>query len=108
MQNSKILRLPTLLFAVLLVACGGNAAAPASTSMPASTNSSVSANTPVAAVPSVTSAVATSVASANATAPVAPSSGPFAGIAQGTTPEGYHMLGNPSAPALLVMYSDFL
>jgi hypothetical protein len=29
-------------------------------------------------------------------------------IAQGLTPEGYHMFGRADAPVTLVMYSDFL
>lgn len=35
-------------------------------------------------------------------------SGPFAGIPQDKTPEGYPMLGAADAPVTLVMYSDFL
>ncbi len=32
----------------------------------------------------------------------------LAGIPQGTTPEGYHTLGDPQAPVTIINYSDFL
>lgn len=90
----------------LLAACGGaEPAAPAATEPAA-----VATLAPAPAEPSVAAAVEPSVAAA-AEAPAAAEAaaeGPFAGIPQGRTPEGYHMLGAADAPVTLVMYSDFL
>ena len=78
------------------VAPGASTQEPAAASVtPASTEIIASATLPAA--------TATPAAQAS---PVA--TGPFAGIEQGTTPEGYHTLGSTSAPVTLVMYSDFL
>ncbi len=32
----------------------------------------------------------------------------YTDLPQSTTPEGYHMLGQPDAPAIMMHYSDFL
>lgn len=60
------------------------------------------------AAPTVAAAASPVEGAASATALPQATSGPLAGIEQGTTPEGYHTLGSASAPVTLAMYSDFL
>jgi len=92
----------------LLAACGSQATAPAAAPSPPAVAPSAAAPPATAAVvaptelPTVVAIVApTSAAGANA-------DGPYDGIAQGRTAEGYHLLGAADAPVTLVMYSDFL
>jgi ABC-type Fe3+-hydroxamate transport system substrate-binding protein len=95
----------------LLAACGSQATAPAAAPSPPATTSAatiVAPAPPTVAVlaptelPTVVAVVApTNVAGVNA-------DGPYAGLAQGRTAEGYHLLGAADAPVTLVMYSDFL
>lgn len=95
----------------LLAACGaqpaGNGQAAAPSALPsAAAPTSTAAPAPEATEASVPTAIATPAAPEPTEAVAA--AGPFADIPQGVTPEGYQFLGDPAAPATLVMYSDFL
>jgi hypothetical protein len=91
-----------------LAACGQSV--PAASGPPTPTSAGREPSAPAAtatpAAPAAASTVAVTTPAAPEASPVA--SGPFAGIEQGTTPEGYRALGSASAAVTLVMYSDFL
>lgn len=107
-----------------LAACGSAApqetrSSPAPASVAASAPpTTAAASAPASAAPTarvtataIASPAASVVAEASAAAdasPAAAASGPYAGIPQSKTPEGYHMLGAPDAPVLLMYYSDFI
>lgn len=103
-----------LVAAALLAACapqpaGSGTAAPP----PASpTRAPVAAVEPTRAPTAPPTAVATTptTAAAPTTEPTAAPAlaGPFAGIPQSRTAEGYQVLGAADAPVTMVMYSDFL
>lgn len=90
------------LFGVLLAACGTTsqpaASAPTTISQPAATSAA-----PTTA--NATAEAATSAAVATAETPAETTAA--AGIPEGRTPEGYHVLGNPDAPVTIQFYSDF-
>lgn len=115
--------LPALLLVGLLAACGGGAAGTAPgrgatlPPAPAATAEAPTEPAPATAAPAeaptqpapAAAAPAEPAATADlAGAPTAAADGPFAGIPQGRTPEGYQVLGAADAPVTLVMYSDFL
>ena len=95
----------------LLAACGsaGNSAAPApQAAQPTSAPPAPAAAGASTAAPQARATAASApAATAQTTAPAAPTGQP-AGIPEGTTAEGYHVLGRADAPVALVMYSDFL
>ncbi|MEO7908828.1 MAG: hypothetical protein ABIV47_04180 [Roseiflexaceae bacterium] len=104
MIHRAVLRCWAMLMLGLLAACASqpSTASPAPTAAeptraPAAPTAAVP-SAPTAALSQATAAVRT----ASATEPAA------AGIPDGLTAEGYHVLGRPDAPVTLVMYSDFL
>jgi len=104
-----------------LAACGG-AAEPDGTAQSASPSpyvsaaaasippASVAASTGAGAVASVqaSTSVAASLAASADTAPSVAADGPYAGLPQSKTPEGYYVLGDTNAPVTLTFYSDFI
>ena len=111
---------PALLALALatLAACGqttptsgvpAQGAAPTSAATPRKSTQEPAA---ASVTPASTEIIASATLPAGTATPAAQASpvatGPFAGIEQGATPEGYHTLGSASAPVTLVMYSDFL
>ena len=93
----------------LLAACG-SAGAPGAPAPTAISPSLVPNLPPPATAPPVTAVPALAATQpAHVTAATQPSAATGEpSIAQGLTPEGYHVLGNTDAPVTLVMYSDFL
>ncbi len=107
-----------LLGTMLLAACGATqqaggptptappTAAPAATSAPSAAPAATSAPS---AAPAATSAPSAAPAATSAPTVAAATAAPEqAGVPEGRTPEGYHVLGRADAPVTLVMYSDFL
>lgn len=90
-----------IIFCALLAACGAPAVtAPTATPSPP---------TPVPPTSAPTLAAASAPPAAATAAPaVVVAEGPYGGLEQGRTAEGYQALGSPDAPVTLVMYSDFL
>jgi hypothetical protein len=96
--------------AALLAGCGQGASTPAqsrATRAPA-TEALPAATAPLTTAPTAAATATIAAAAPTAAEPAPAAAGPFAGLAQGVTPEGYHTLGSPDAPVTLVMYSDFL
>jgi protein-disulfide isomerase len=96
----------------LLAACGRQAAAPPTVAPTTAAPPTAAPPTPAAATatrPAPAAATATQPAPAAATATQpAPAAAGAGALAQGRTPEGYPLLGDPNAPVTLTMYSDFL
>lgn len=104
------MRLPPLrrattmaLLLAALAACGG-ANEPGRTAGTVSSRSTASTPAASAFEPSARPSVAASLDAAASTA----ADGPYAGLAQSKTPEGYFVLGESSAPVTLLFYSDFI
>ena len=100
MLRQLYLRAWALLALLLLAACGG-----ASGSAPTAAPALQATPAPAATQPATAPAAPT--APPQPTVGSAPTAGQ-AGIPEGTTSEGYHVLGRADAPVTLVMYSDFL
>ena len=119
MPRTILRRFAGAIFIGLLLACG-NTSTPAAQLPPTTVPSSAGASAPsapataapVAAQPTQAQGALTTAPPATAAAPPASQAEPTAaaagGIPEGVTAEGYHYLGQPNAPATLVMYSDFL
>jgi hypothetical protein len=102
-------RLWAALALLLLAACGANGS-PGSTPAATQPTPSLASTQPSSASPATAQAAPTTGVQATTppiTAAPAPTAGQ-SGIPEGTTAEGYHVLGRADAPVTLVMYSDFL
>jgi hypothetical protein len=110
MIRSTSTRFFLIALAGVVSACG-NASAPAAQTAPTAIAARAQATFPPASTVAPTRAAAASPPAATL-APTRAAAQPTAAVAsaipEGVTPEGYHYLGRPDAPATLVMYSDFL
>lgn len=105
---------PIALGLVLALAACGSATTetPPTGGQPDRTATLPSAESSVASSSASIAGSASAAASASVIAPEATTTAanrsPYADLAQSQTPEGYQMLGDPSAPVTLMHYSDFL
>jgi protein-disulfide isomerase len=106
MFNRFMLRCWAGLALTLLAACGGQPipASPAPSAAAPPTQAQAAPLTATLAPTTAADQAATAAPTASATQPEHTA----VSIPDGTTPEGYHMLGRADAPVTLVMYSDFL
>jgi protein-disulfide isomerase len=102
-------RLHVLWIGLLLVACGTASSVPAPTAQPQAIATVVlpTATTPAQPTPASATALPPTAATVPTNTPAVVVEEPkTTGVAEFTTPEGYHGLGNIDAPATMVMYSD--